>query len=422
MINNIKDVIINNVVNGVINKAFDSSVKIVKTSNGDNKFNHLKENASYLLYIHIPFCDNLCPFCTFHKYKYDEKKAIKYFEDLRKEIYILKNYNIKVDSIYIGGGSPLIHETEIIETLKLLKRVFKVDDISCETDPNHIEPQTIKKLKGLVKRLSIGIQSFDNKILKELSRFDRFGDKDTLISKIKKIQGILPITNLDLIFNLPNQTEESLKNDITIAKELRVEQITTYPLMSSDLNSKFISRFESNKNKENFYNIICEMLQEYHMNNMWSFSKESVEKLNDEYVSTYNEYIGLGSGGFSYLDGNLFVNSYDLDNYGNLLDLKNDSIIAKSTFNKKDIIQYYFLCTLFSGSFDIKKYYEKFNINLERHLRRELFLLKKLDFIYIEDEVIYLTKKGKYALIVVMANFYSKMDKVRAIFKNRVIV
>ncbi|AXX92103.1 coproporphyrinogen III oxidase [Malaciobacter molluscorum LMG 25693] len=422
MINNIKDVIINNIVNSIINKTFDSSVKIVKTSNKDNKFNHLKKDASYLLYIHIPFCDNLCPFCTFHKYKYDEKKAVKYFENLRKEIHILKNYDIKIDSIYIGGGSPLIHEEEIIKTLKLLKNIFKVEDISCETDPNHIKPTTINNLKGLVKRLSIGIQSFDNDILKELSRFDRFGDKDTLINKIKKIQGILPITNLDLIFNLPNQTKKSLKNDIKIAKELNVEQITTYPLMSSNLNSKFINRFELNKNKENFYNIICDMLEDYHMNNMWSFSKECEEKLNDEYVSTYNEYIGLGSGGFSYLDGNLFVNSYDLDNYENLLNIKKDSTIAKSTFTKKQMIQYYFLCTLFSGSFNIKKYERLFDINLEKYLKKEIFLLKKLDFIYIENEVIYLTKKGKYLLIVVMANFYSKMDKVRAIFKNKIIV
>ncbi|RXJ88123.1 coproporphyrinogen III oxidase family protein [Arcobacter sp. CECT 8985] len=422
MINNIKDVLINNLINSTVNKAFDSSVKIIKTSKEDNKFNHLNKDASYLLYIHIPFCDNLCPFCTFHKYKYDHKKSIKYFKNLRKEIRVLKSYNTKIDSIYIGGGSPLINEVEIIKTIKLLKELFDVDDISCETDPNHIELETVKKLKGLVKRLSIGVQSFDNEILKKLSRYDRFGNDKELIRKIKNITRILPITNVDLIFNLPNQTEASLRKDLEIAKNLEVEQITTYPLMSSTLNSKFINRFQANQNKEKFYYLICDILKDYHMNNMWSFSKECVEILNDEYVSNHNEYIGLGSGGFSYLEGNLFVNSYDLDNYEKLLNKRKDTIIAKSTFNKKEVIQYYFLCTLFSGSFNIKKYYETFNIDLEKYLKKELFLIKKLDFVYEKEDVLYLTKKGQYVLTVIMANFYSKMDKVRAIFKSGQIV
>jgi coproporphyrinogen III oxidase-like Fe-S oxidoreductase len=310
------------------------------------------------------------------------KTSTKYFENLREEIKILKSHNVKIDSIYIGGGSPLINDVELLKTLKLLKKCFDVDDVSCETDPNHIEVETVKKLKGYVRRLSIGVQSFNDTLLKQLGRFDKFGDSKSLIKKIKAVQGILPMTNIDLIFNLPNQTEKMLRDDIKIAKSLGVEQVVAYPLMSSTLNSKFTNRFEPNNNKEHFYNIINEELKDYHANNMWSFSRDKVN-MNDEYISTHNEYIGLGSGAFSYLEGKLFINAFDLEKYEELLKTKKDTILAKSEFSKKNVIQYYILCTLFSGTFDIKAYNKKFKISLEKVLGKELFILKNFGIIQI---------------------------------------
>lgn len=418
MINNMKNILFNNIVNNIVNKTFESSVKIVKVSKEDSKFNHINNDMSYLLYLHIPFCDNLCPFCTFHKYNHDMKISTKYFQNLREEIKILKSHNVKIDSIYIGGGSPLINEEELLKTLKLLKELFNVEDVSCETDPNHIQVETIKKLKGYVKRLSVGIQSFNDDLLKQLGRYDKFGDSKTLIQRVKDIQGILPMTNIDLIFNLPNQTEEMLLEDIKIAKELGVEQIVTYPLMSSSLNSKFINRFEPNNNKEHFYNLINRELKDYQANNMWSFSKEHVN-MNDEYISNHNEYIGLGSGAFSYLEGRLFINAFDLKKYEELLKNKKDTILAKSEFSEKNVIQYYILCTLFSGTFDIDAYNKKFKVNLEKILGKELFILKNFNIIYIENNVIKLTKKGRFVLTVMMSSFYSQMDKVRALFRNK---
>lgn len=418
MINNMKNILFNNIVNNIINKTFESSVKIIKTSKSDSKFNYINKDMSYLLYLHVPFCDNLCPFCTFHKYNHNQEASTKYFQNLRKEIKILKSHGVKIDSIYVGGGSPLINDEELIKTLKLLKELFNVDDISCETDPNHIEVETIKKLKGYVRRLSIGVQSFDDELLKELGRYDKFGDSQTLIQRIKAVQGILPLTNIDLIFNLPNQTEKILRKDLEIAKSLGVEQIVTYPLMNTSLNSDFTNRFKQNNNKEYFYNIINEELKDYQANNMWSFSKEHVN-MNDEYISTHNEYIGLGSGAFSYLEGRLFINAFDLKKYEELLETKKDSILAKSEFSEKNIIQYYILCNLFSGTFDIKSYNKKFNVSLEKILGKELFILKNFGIIYIKDDVINLTKKGRYILTIMMSNFYSQMDKVRALFKNK---
>lgn len=418
MKNSIKNTFLYNIVDSLVTKTFESSVNIIKTSKDDSKFNHINSKLSYLLYIHVPFCDNLCPFCTFHKYQHNIKESNNYFENLREEIKILKSHNVKINSVYIGGGSPLINADELIKTIKLVKELFCVEDISCETDPNHIELNTIEKLKGLVKRLSIGIQSFDDTLLKDMGRYDKFGNSETIINRVKKIVGVLPQTSIDLIFNLPNQSEESLKNDINIAKSLGVDQIVTYPLMNSKLNSKFLEQFIPNNNRENFYNIICEMLKDYNQNNMWSFSKDEYN-LDDEYISKHNEYIGLGSGAFSYLQGNLFVNAFNLKEYEELLKSKKDTIIAKSTFSQKEQALYYLLSTLFSGSLNLQDYKKIFNEKLENHLNKELTLMKYFNLIHMEDETIFLTKKGAYVFIIMMSSFYSQMDRVRAMFRQK---
>ncbi|PIF03599.1 MAG: hypothetical protein CSA86_05270 [Arcobacter sp.] len=190
--------------------------------------------------------------------------------------------------------------------------------------------------------------------------------------------------------------------------------------MSTNLNTKFINRFTPNTNKEHFYNIINEELKDYNADNMWSFSKNTQTKeLNDEYISQHNEYIGLGSGGFSYLKGNLFVNAYDLKKYEELIKTKKDSVYAKSQFKQKDIAKYYVLCTIFSGELKIKDYNQRFDIPLEKYLKKELFILKLLKIIYIKNDIIYVTKKGRHLLTIMMSGFYSQMDKVRALFKNQ---
>lgn len=417
MVNNIKEIFSIFTAKAVVKNTFASCINITSTSKNESKYLSIDSQKKYLLYIHVPFCDNLCPFCTFHKFKHNFEDSNRYFKTLREEIKILKRKNVKVDSVYIGGGTPLINEKQLRITIKLVKKLFDVEDISCETDPNHIDVNTVYKLKGLIKRLSIGVQSFDDEILKQLSRYKRFGSSLEIKEKISKIAGILPITNIDLIFNIPNQTQDILRDDLQSAKDLGIEQITTYPLMSSDLNSGFLKSKKINTNEQKFYNIIKEELKDYTKNNMWSFSKNLVD-LSDEYVSTHDEYIGVGSGAFSYLDGKLFINAFDLKEYEENIITRKDALMAKSEFENINKIEYAMLSTLFGGKLNIKEFNKLYNVDLEKLLRKELYLVKKLDVIKIEEGIIYPTQFGEYLLVIMMASFYSGMDKVRAMFRK----
>ncbi|EOB3231781.1 coproporphyrinogen III oxidase family protein, partial [Campylobacter upsaliensis] len=312
----------------------------------------IAKEKSYMLYAHIPFCHTFCPYCSFHKYYYDENLAKNYFQSLRKELQIIKDKGFNFNAMYVGGGTTLINEEELLRTLELCKKLFDIKEISCESDPNHIDPKKLTMFKGLIDRLSCGIQSFDDETLKKVARYHKFGSSEVLQEKIAKALGILPIFSIDLIFNLPTQSKEQLLNDLNIAKKLSPQQITTYPLMKSNLTKDNIAKSLGVSFKDNefeFYQIICEFFKDYTQNNAWSFSLEK-NKLNDEYVSSHHEYLGVGSGAFSFLDGELLINAFNLNTYTTLIKEKQNANIAKAHFNPKERLKYVFLTEIFSGS------------------------------------------------------------------------
>ncbi|WP_373451527.1 coproporphyrinogen III oxidase family protein [Campylobacter bilis] len=379
-----------------------------------------KENKNYMLYAHVPFCHTFCPYCSFHKYYYNEKLAQVYFQNLRKELQIIKNKGFDFNSIYVGGGTTLINEKELLKTLELCKKLFNIKEISCESDPNHIDPKKLSMFKGIIDRLSCGIQSFDDETLKKIARYDKFGSSKELQEKIAKALGILPIFSIDLIFNLPGQSEQHLLNDLKIAKNLNPQQITTYPLMKSNLTKNNIAKSLglSVEDKEfAYYQIIRNFFKDYIQNNGWSFSLKK-SKLNDEYVSTHHEYLGVGSGAFSFLEGELLINAFNLNHYAKLIEEKQNANIAKVCFDKKEIIKYIFLTEIFSGKIEIEKFNKTLNCNLEKELYAELLGLKISGAIFKDNNTFITSDFGQYLFVVLMKDFYTGMDLVRAVFKD----
>lgn len=377
-------------------------------------------NMSYMLYAHIPFCHTFCPYCSFHKYAYDKNIAKEYFKNLRQEMKQIHTLGYKFNSMYVGGGTTLIDEDELIKTLELAKKLFNIDEISCESDPSHIEPTNLKRFKGLIDRISIGVQSFNDDILKRVGRYEKFGSSTNLVKKLKDAVNILPVTSIDLIFNFPNQTKDMLLNDINLAKSIEAQQITFYPLMKSNLTKAKIASSLGNSYKDNeyeFYSIIEENFKDYHKNNAWSYAKEKTS-LNDEYVSSNHEYLGIGSGGFSFLGGELFVNAFNLQKYNEKIQNGKSPIIARCEFNLKERIKYLFLTEIFSGFIDIDKFNQTNNTNLLKTLNLELKLLDIIGAIEIQNNSIKSTQFGRYLWLSLMKEFYTGMDKVRAIFKD----
>lgn len=374
----------------------------------------------YMLYVHVPFCHTFCSYCSFHKYYYNEDVCKKYFIALREELKQIKEAGYEFSSMYVGGGTTLINENELLKTLELSKELFDISEISCESDPNHIEPTNLSRFKGLVDRLSVGVQSFNNEVLKKIGRYDKFGSQEILIEKLHNATGVLPILSLDLIFNFPHQSKEQLLSDIDIAKSINPEQITFYPLMKSPLTRDIIAKslgVSAKDNEELFYNIIKEEFKDYNSNNAWAFSKNSTN-LCDEYVGSNHEYLGAGSGAFSFLDGRLLINAFNLEDYENSVYSHKSPVIATCNFTRSERLKYIFLTELFDGKVDIVKFNQQNGANLKRELFFELKLLKLVNAVYEENGMIKPTRFGSYLCLILMKDFYIGMDKVRAIFKD----
>lgn len=169
------------------------------------------DNAPLLLYIHIPFCEELCPYCSFNRVVFRESLAREYFKALRKELLIYKELNYDFCGLYAGGGTPTVLMDELEETLHLARSIFYIKEISVETNPNHLTPSNIKKLKSMgINRLSVGVQSFNDEILKA-ERYHKYGSGKEIQDRLKETLGHFDTLNVDMIFNFPIQTMEILE-------------------------------------------------------------------------------------------------------------------------------------------------------------------------------------------------------------------
>ena len=98
----------------------------------------------------------------------------------------IKEAGFDFSSLYVGGGTTLINEPELEKTLKLAKDLFSIEDVSAESDPNHISPESLSRFDGLIDRLSVGVQSFDDETLKRVGRYEKFGSAKETKRKLEQ--------------------------------------------------------------------------------------------------------------------------------------------------------------------------------------------------------------------------------------------
>lgn len=374
------------------------------------------KDKEYLLYMHVPFCATICTYCSFNRFIFQEDKARAYFRSLREEMQMVKDLGYDFSSIYVGGGTTAILPDELYKTLELARKLFSIKEVSCEGDPNSLHKDLLYSLRGLVDRLSIGVQTFDDNILKKVSRYDKFGSGSEIIKRLENTIGILPTLNVDLIFNFPNQTEKMLDYDLQTIKNLKPNQVSIYPLMSSPSVKSAIKRsigLVSLDNEARLYEQILDtMKDDFTQLSSWAFSYKEKE-IFDEYVVDNDEYVGIGSGSFSFLDGTLYVNTFSLKEYSQKIQNKQMGIARERKYSKKARLQYRLMVELFGGEVNIKRFKEKYNSNMEIDLFKEILFLKLTKNIYKQGDSYFPTMQGKYLFLSMMKEFYIGMDRVR---------
>jgi coproporphyrinogen III oxidase-like Fe-S oxidoreductase len=374
----------------------------------------LRPGEELSLYIHIPFCRSLCPFCCFNRYLFKEDQAREYFVNLKKELDIYIERGFTFSEFYFGGGTPTVLMDELLAFIDYLRMKFPVRNISLETTPQELTPQTIADLKKAgIGRLSLGVQSFDDEMLKAMGRLQCSGQEAR--ERILLAQGQFATVNIDLIFNFPFQTLEKFAADIAIFKQMGIDQITFYPLMPSPHKKSVMERRFSkvdNSLEKKYYDLILrEMLDGYQVSTVWCFSKGDL--MIDEYIVDYADYIGIGAGSVSLVNGVFYVNSFAVESYGERLKTGHLPVARRRRLSEKEYLRYYLLTKLFGTKVDKLQFKQIFQANIENKLGNELRLLKLAGVVSDDGSVIRVSRKGMYIVSSMMREFFASLNTLR---------
>jgi coproporphyrinogen III oxidase-like Fe-S oxidoreductase len=373
-----------------------------------------KPGRQYVLYLHVPFCESLCPYCSFNRFIFNETVARNYFISLREEINQTANLGYRFETMYIGGGTPTILPDELIRTIDLAKELFPIREVSCETNPNHLTSPVIELLKGRVQRLSVGVQSFNNQLLAQMQRCEKFGSAEEIQERIRTFAPEFTSLNVDMIFNFSNQTEAILREDIRQAIGSGAQQVTYYPLMTSPTVSRSLAssvgRVDYRRERKFFEIIHEEMEKEFTASTAWTFQRNGAGMI-DEYIVNTREYVGLGSGAFSYLDGTLFVNTFSLSEYKKLISARKMSVTGVQKYSRYAQMRYNLMMDLFGLDMAEDGFPGEFGISRKRGLWLEMFLLNMVRAF--EKDTNQLTPLGQYLSLVIMREFFSGVNLLR---------
>jgi len=375
------------------------------------------QGKRYLLYVHIPFCETLCPFCCFHRVSLRRPQADLYFDALRDEIRAYEKAGFEFTDVYIGGGTPTVIPAQLIETLELIRSLYTIERISVETNPNHLASPTLSGLRGAaVNRLSVGVQSFDDRLLKDMGRYESYGSGEEIIDRLRAAYGIFDTLNVDMIFNQPHQTNGSLDRDIDILMENDIaDQVSFYPIMPAPATSRTMKRTMgtiSFRNERAMYRRILARLQpKYQPSTAWCFSCN--HDLVDEYIVDHEEYIGVGSGAFSYVGGCFYSSSFSINRYIDTIGSGRTGIVMSRTLSQMEQLRYRFLVGLFGLELDWEKTRREYRSLWPGPLWKERLFFSLLGSIRKDGGIYRLTDKGMYHWVVMMREFLTGVNNFR---------
>lgn len=368
------------------------------------------------LYLHIPFCKSLCPACPYVKTLWNEELANNYLEALKNEIKMygkfLSRLGLKVVSIHAGGGTPsLLNPSQYQDILDTLNQCFEIDPetgFGMEANPQDI---TKGKASGFVeagiKELSIGVQSFHRKNLKILGRAHSVEDSLKAIENARKAG--FKFINIDLMYMLPGQTVDDWIQDLEIATEQDVDEITTYPLLITH----FVPMYQRLKNgslelqpskrtfKRMFYTTF-DILESagYKPLEIYGFSKT-----NDKYATVNLEMEGpllsFGCGAVGFTGTYEYQNTCSVREYIRSVINGNLPIAGERNVDVKERIIRWIASRLFVGKgFDLCEFETEFGGSFSSEIGefgKVLKILKFLGIIRSDGKCIELTKRGLFS-------------------------
>lgn len=360
----------------------------------------MKKNETKAAYVHIPFCSHICYYCDFAKVLMTGQPVEAYIDELLKEY---DSYDISgLKTLYIGGGTPSVLPADQLE--KLLTHLTKkldleeLEEFTVEANPSDLTDEVLAVLANSpVNRISLGVQSFDDKLLKKIGRTHTEAQVYSSIERLRAA-GFENIT-IDLIYGLPNQTMEMVERDVQKFLELDLPHVALYSLILED-HTVFMNRqrrgrlrLPSDDRNADMYEYIIEMLTSkgYSHYEVSNFGKIGYESKHNMTYWDNAEYYGIGAGASGYLDGIRYKNHGPVHHY---LREENKRVNEEILTRKQRIEEEMFLGLRKKNGVSIERFHKKFGQTLEEVYGTIIEELAFQKMLFEADGRIQMTEKG----------------------------
>ncbi|MFK9091398.1 radical SAM family heme chaperone HemW [Bacillus salipaludis] len=361
-------------------------------------------------YLHIPFCEHICHYCDFNKVFLKGQPVDDYLRALDNEMKMtLTEYPTdRLDTIFVGGGTPTsLNEQQLYWFCDSINRKLpKADklEFTFEANPGDLTKGKLQILKDAgVNRISLGVQTFNEELLKKIGRVHKAKDVFQTIENTKTV-GFENIS-IDLIFSLPTQTIQDLKETLTEAFSLDITHYSAYSLIIEP-KTVFYNLLRKGKLptpgediEASMYEVLMEEMEKHGFNQyeISNFSRPGYESRHNLAYWNNEHYYGFGAGAHSYVNGNRRSNSGPLKKYidqinSGFLPVFEDHHVTKAEQMEEEM----FLGLRKTEGVSISHFIEKFNIDPLKLFEKELRELMTKQWIEVGKDHIYLTKNGRF--------------------------
>lgn len=356
-------------------------------------------------YVHIPFCTQICYYCDFSKVFIKNQPVDAYLEHLIQET---RSYEIgKLRTLYIGGGTPTALSAQqlayLLTELPKVMDLSEVEEFTIEANPGDLDPDKIAVLKeSQVNRVSLGVQTFDNKMLKKIGRSHQEQDIYDNIRHLK--QAGFDNISIDLIYALPGQTMDQVKENVAKAIDLDIPHMSLYSLILEN-HTVFMNRMRRGKlplskeelEAEMFEYIIEELekagFEHYEISN---FSKPGFESRHNLVYWDNAEYYGLGAGASGYVDGIRYKNHGPIRHYLEAVEAGKARITEEHLTLEEKMEEELFLGLRKKTGVSKKRFEEKFGVNFDQQYGPVVEELIQQGLLVPDKDIVRMTKKGLF--------------------------
>ena len=356
-------------------------------------------------YVHIPFCTQICYYCDFSKVFIKNQPVDSYLEHLIEEY---DSYDIKkLRTLYIGGGTPTALSAPqlafLLEKLTEKLDLSYLEELTIEANPGDLDQEKIAVLKDSpVNRVSLGVQTFNDRMLKQIGRSHSEKDIYENIANLKKA-GFDNIS-IDLIYALPKQTMEDVKTNVAKAIALDIPHMSLYSLILEN-HTVFMNRMRRGKlplpkedlEAEMFDYIIAELekagFEHYEISN---FSKPGFESRHNLMYWDNAEYYGIGAGASGYVDGVRYKNHGPIRHYMQAVEAGNTRVQEEVLTLKEKMEEEMFLGLRKKSGVSKKRFEEKFGLSFEDHYGAVVSELTEQGLLVPDRDIVRMTKQGLF--------------------------